>query len=235
MYSRGVGELLFRWRLAVIVGAFGLAGAWAALALKVDLGLPSSTSMWGLERVWLCTAPLLLIAFALRVTGEARLGAAVYGQQASARVVSGGPFRFSRHPLYVGTWLFFVAACAPFVPPLVLAAIAIPFALALAAIGAHEERALREKHGDAWTRYANAAPRFVGVPPAFVDDGIAPTARDYLSAVAGNMFFLSLGVYRIAAGIAGFDAPGMQLLGLANFAIFGAWLLIVSARRLRTR
>lgn len=230
-----MGELLFRWRLAVIVGAFGLAGAWAALALKLDLGLASSTSLWGVERVWLSTAPLLLVAFALRVTGEARLGAAVYGQAASARVVSGGPFRFSRHPLYVGTWLFFVAACAPFVPPLVLAAIAVPFAFALATIGAHEERALADKHGDAWTRYAHAAPRFLGVPRGAVDDGIRPTMRDYASAVAGNMFFLSLGVYRIAAGIAGFDAPGMKLLGLANFAVLAAWLLIVTSRRLRTR
>ncbi len=230
-----MGEILFRWRLALIVGAFGLAGAWAAIALKIETGLPSSTSLWGVELVWLCTAPLLLIAFALRVTGEARLGAAVYGQQASARIVSGGPFRFSRHPLYVGTWLFFVAACAPFVPPLFLAAIAIPFALALAAIGAHEERALAEKLGDEWTRYANAAPRFLGVPRGFVDDGIAPSARDYASAVAGNVFFLSLGVYRLAVGLAGFEAPGMKLLGLANFAVLAAWLILVTTRRLRTR
>lgn len=230
-----MGELLFRWRLAVIVGAFGLAGAWAALALKVDLGLASSTSLWDLERVWLVTAPILFVAFALRVTGEARLGAAVYGQQASARVVSGGPFRFSRHPLYVGTWLFFVAACAPFVPPLVLALIAVPLAFALASIGAHEERALAEKHGDAWTRYANAAPRFLGVPRGFVDDGITPSARDYASAVAGNVFFLSLAIYRVAAGLAGADAPGMKLLGLVNFTVLAAWLLIVTTRRLRTR
>lgn len=230
-----MGELLFRWRLAVIVGAFGLAGAWAALTMKVELGLPSSTSMFGIERVWLATVPLLLIAFALRVSGEARLGAAVYGQQASARVVSGGPFRFSRHPLYVGTWLFFVAACAPFVSPIVLAAIAVPFALALALIGAHEERALAEKHGDSWMRYASAAPRFIGVPRGFVHDGIAPSARDYASAVAGNVFFLSLAVYRGAAGLAGLDAPGMKLLGGANLAILAAWLLIVTTRRLRTR
>jgi protein-S-isoprenylcysteine O-methyltransferase Ste14 len=230
-----VGELLFRWRLAVIVGAFGLAGAWAALALKVDTGFASTTSLWGVERVWLVTGPLCLVAFALRVAGEARLGAAVYGQQASARVVSGGPFRFSRHPLYLGTWLFFAAACAPFVPPVVLAAIAAPFAWALASIGAHEERALAAKHGDAWTRYANAAPRFLGVPRAFIDDGITPSARDYASAVAGNVFFLSLGVYRIAAGSAGFDAPGMKLLGLVNFALLGVWLLVVTSRRLRAR
>ena len=93
----------------------------------------------------------------------------------------------------------------------------------------------RSKHGDAWTRYANAVPRVLGVPRAFVNDGIAPSARDYGRAIAGNVFFLSLGVYRIVVGIAGFDAPGMRIVGLANFALLAAWLLIVTTRRLRTR
>lgn len=228
------GDLLFRWRLAVIVGSFGVA---ALCAMLLDDRLASTADLVGVERAFLVTSPLLLVAFLLRVAGEARLGAAVYGQEASARVITGGPFRFSRHPLYVGTWLFFVAGSAPYVHPAVLAVLALVFAVALAAIGAHEERALAAKHGDAWTAYARAVPRFLGVPRGASpvhDDGVRPTTRDVASAVAGNLFFLSLAAYRACAPLVGLDSRAAKLLGLVNLACLVAWLVIVGVRRLRS-
>jgi protein-S-isoprenylcysteine O-methyltransferase Ste14 len=225
-----IGEMLFRWRLAVIVGAFGLAGAYALIATE---GPRSLAELVGLERAFLITGPLCLLAFLLRVTGEARLGAVVYGQRASPRVVTGGLFRFSRHPLYIGTWLFFVAATAPYLPPAVLALLALGFALALVAIGAHEERALAAAHGDAWTRYARAVPRVLGMrglaKGAVDDDGIRPTARAWFGAGLGNLFFLSLGLYRIIAAL----CEPSKAFGLANVVCLLVWLVVVAARRLR--
>lgn len=225
-----LGEQLFRWRLAVIVGAFGLAAGYAALDMGLHLGLRSLATLVGLERAFLLTGPVCLLAFALRLSGEARLGAVVYGQEASLRVVTGGPFRFSRHPLYLGTWLFFAAASAPYLPPLVLAVLAAGFATALVAIARYEERALALVHGEAWARYARAVPRVLGPASGAVDDdGIAPSARAWGAALAGNLFFLSLGVYRIAAGLG--EPP--KALALLNLACLGLWLLVVAARRLR--
>lgn len=244
MTGTTIGATLFRWRLVVIVGAFALAATWATVALRVDTGLRSLTEMFGLTRVFIATAPLCLVAFLLRVSGEARLGAAVYGQQASARVVSGGPFRFSRHPLYLGTWLFFVAASAPFLPPAVLLVLAVSFAVALAQIGAHEERALADAHGDAWVRYANAVPRFLGIPRAGgragggIDDAIVPSARDWWRAVIGNLFFLSLAVYRIGIALIGeqdIKSTPARILGAVNVLCLVVWLVVVAARRLRAR
>lgn len=225
-----LGEWLFRWRLVVIVGAFALAASLAAGDIGLVLGLRSLASLIDLERVFLLTGPLCLVAFALRLTGEARLGAVVYGQAAAPVVVTGGPFRFSRHPLYIGTWLFFVAATAPYLPPAVLAALAVGFGSALLAIAHHEECALADVHGENWARYARSVPFVLGRARGAVDDdGLAPSARALGAAFLGNLFLLSLGLYRLWAGIA--EPPAA--VGLLNLTCLVLWMLVVVVRRLR--
>ena len=230
-----MGERFFRWRLVVIVGFFGLAVAWAVWMLKnPDLAVRaplvrSLSELVGLRLVFVVSGALALLAFALRASGEARLGAAVYGQTASTRVVTGGPFRWLRHPLYAGTWLFFVAATAPYLAPLVLAVLSAAFFACLRAIAIHEEVALQAAHGDAWTRYAAAVPRLFGVAGAVEPDGIRLSGSNIAAATLGNLGLLSIGLYRV---LVGFGAP-TKLLGVLNVACLGLWLAVVFVRRAR--
>ena len=57
-----------------------------------------------------------------------------------------------------------------------LLVLALGFAWALFAIGAHEERALAQLHGEAWARYARVVPRGLGIGGlargALLNDGI---------------------------------------------------------------
>jgi protein-S-isoprenylcysteine O-methyltransferase Ste14 len=222
-----MNESLFRHRLAVILGAFLVAAGLAYLGNK--LGIAALSDYVGLERSFLCTAPVLLLALALRVAGEARLGSAVYGQRASARVVTSGIFSAMRHPLYVGTWLFFVAVCAPYLSPAILGALAVAFALALRAIATHEEGALHEAHGDAWTRYASVVPR-VGIIPKKVEaDDVKVTARAIASAFVGNLGFAALAMYRIVVATVG-TPQGLRALTLLLLVV---WLVVLLVRRAR--
>jgi protein-S-isoprenylcysteine O-methyltransferase Ste14 len=223
-----VGAALFRHRLAVILGFFVVA-AGLAIVLHRDAGaVAPQQSPWFLTSGLVC-----LVAFAFRTTGEARVGGAVYGQQASPRLVTSGPFRLLRHPLYAGTWLFFVGAVAPYLPIVVVAVLALLFAAALRGIAVHEEHGLLAVHGAAWERYAAAVPRFVGVPRAVAGDvdvdAAVPSSAAWSGAALSNLGMLSLGLYRVVVG-AGFNFRG---LGLLNVTCLLVWLGVVVVRRLR--
>jgi protein-S-isoprenylcysteine O-methyltransferase Ste14 len=228
-----MGAALFRHRLAVILGFFVVALVVVVARQRVGVELAPQRSPLFLPSGLVC-----LLAFAFRTTGEARVGAAVYGQQASAQLVTGGPFRLLRHPLYAGTWLFFVGATAPYLPVVVLAVAAALFALALRAIALHEEAGLAAVHGGTWARYAAAVPRFVGVPRGVpVDDhaavtavpASAPTASALAAAALSNLGMLSLGAYRVVVGV----GAGSRGLGLLNVTCLLLWLVVVVVRRLR--
>lgn len=227
MLSEAFGERLFRHRLAFIVGAYGLA-ALAALALSRLDDPPALLSSLG-TRTFLATGTLCLVAFGLRASGEARLGGAVYGQAASTRVVTSGPFRFMRHPLYAGTWLFFVAASAAWVPLVVLAPLALVFLAGLVAIATHEERALEATHGEPWRRYAEAVPRFLGVPGRVEPDGISTSGPAWAKAAVSNLGLLSLGLYRLLVGL----DLGFRGLASLNLAALTIWVAVVVVRRVR--
>jgi protein-S-isoprenylcysteine O-methyltransferase Ste14 len=227
-----MGATLFRHRLAVIVGFFALSIVVAVVIARAagdgaTAGLQASTT--------LPSGLVCLLAFAVRTWGEARVGAAVYGQQASARLVTSGPFSLVRHPLYVGTWLFFVGATAPYLPVVVAAAFAVLFAAALRAIAVHEETGLEAAHGDAWRAYAARVPRLVGLPRRsegpLAADGVVVRGADVAVAAVSNVGMLVLGAYRVAKG-AGVDFVGLRsLTGLG----LGAWFVVVVVRRLRRR
>lgn len=220
-----MGAHLFRHRLAVILGFFAVAGG-AAVVVARATGAggfgPSSPT-------FLPSAVGCLLAFALRASGEARVGAAVYGQVASTRLVTSGPFSHLRHPLYAGTWLFFVSSTAPWLPVAVAVALAVAFAVALSSIAAFEERALERVHGDAWRSYAAAVPRFAGRTRPVEPDGVVVDARAWSVAALSNVGMLAVGGQRLVVG-AGLDFRGLRMLTLLALVV---WVAVVVARRRR--
>lgn len=223
-----MGARLFHHRLAVIALLLMVPVMVAILLVKHPIGLAVCSELVGREAVFVVTGLGLWLGFLLRVSGEVRLGTIVYGQQAGGRVVTSGPFRFLRHPLYAGTAFLIVGLAAPYLPPLFVALHAVVTGLVLTAIAAHEDEAMHEKHGEAWTRYARSVPRFVGVPGPVDDDGVVTSAAGWAVAVVGNLGLFSLGAYRLAVA-AGFES---RALGFANLVCIAVWLLVVLARRL---
>jgi protein-S-isoprenylcysteine O-methyltransferase Ste14 len=235
-----VGALLFRRRLLVIVGFF-LAAMMIAVVLHGATALPRvlvpSGSLLAREALFLVTGPLCLLAFFLRASGEARLGSAVYGQDAPPRIITAGPFRHMRHPLYAGTFLFFIAAAAPYLPLSLLLPLGGLFAAALRAIATYEERSLAAAHGEAWARYAAAVPQLLPWKSLGRREALAAEADDVVSlrawgaAALSNLGLLSLGLYRVLVGL----ELSFVGLGVLNLACLTLWVGVVVVRRLRQR
>jgi len=76
-------------------------------------------------------------------------------------LVTDGPYRHSRNPLYVGD----VSMWAGWA--ILLGSVAVAIGLAVLTLGLHvgvrlEERGLTRQFGDQWTAYASTVPRFIG-------------------------------------------------------------------------
>jgi protein-S-isoprenylcysteine O-methyltransferase Ste14 len=106
--------------------------------------------------VWLATpTPLsLMIGAAIAVIGESiRIWAAGHLEK-SKEVTQSGPYRYTRHPLYLGSSLIGIGI-ATASNSLIAGAIVIAYlALTLTAAMRSEEAHLREKFGDAYDAYA---------------------------------------------------------------------------------
>ena len=106
--------------------------------------------------LWLATPTprSLLIGAAIAMVGEAiRLWAAGHLEK-SKEVTQSGPYRYTRHPLYLGSSLIGIGM-AVVANNLIVAAIVIAYlALTLTAAMRSEEAHLREKFGDAYDAYA---------------------------------------------------------------------------------
>ena len=78
-------------------------------------------------------------------------------------VMAKGPFRYSRHPMYLSSSLAYIGvgvACASWLFLLLTIAYAV-----LSLISATpEERFLLKKYGDAYREYMNRTPRYIGIP-----------------------------------------------------------------------
>ena len=168
--------------LAVVVAG----AARRRLTAGRDLPAPLSVAIWC---AWALHAALVLVAVltstwdlalgvpgdllgALLVAGGAVLyvgGLGAFGSLArvsgttSDRVISGGVYRVSRHPQYVG-WALALAG-AGLVGSSALALLLVGALLALLAWYLPvEERGLAAQHGEAYRRYARNAPRLLGRP-----------------------------------------------------------------------
>jgi protein-S-isoprenylcysteine O-methyltransferase Ste14 len=112
--------------------------------------------------LWLATptARSLLIGAAIAIVGESiRLWAAGHLEK-SKEVTSSGPYRYTRHPLYLGSSLIGIGIAVG-ANHLIVAILIIAYLVAtLTAAMRSEEAHLREKFGDAYDAYAQqrAAP-----------------------------------------------------------------------------
>jgi len=106
--------------------------------------------------LWLATPSprSLMIGAAIAIAGEViRLWAAGHLEK-SKEVTQSGPYRYTRHPLYLGSSLIGIGM-AVVANNLIVAAIVIAYlVLTLTAAMRSEEAHLREKFGDAYDAYA---------------------------------------------------------------------------------
>jgi len=106
--------------------------------------------------LWLATPSprSLMIGAAIAIAGESiRLWAAGHLEK-SKEVTQSGPYRYTRHPLYLGSSLIGIGV-AIVANNLLVAAIVIAYlVLTLTAAMRSEEAHLREKFGDAYDAYA---------------------------------------------------------------------------------
>ncbi len=98
----------------------------------------------------------------LRVSGTAYLGAQTMldGQMHGDRVVAGGPYRFVRNPLYLGT-LFMMAAMGFAMPPTGAVFTLVLVGLFLVRLILAEEAHLTEQMGETYQAYVRAVPRLL--------------------------------------------------------------------------
>ena len=112
--------------------------------------------------LWLATpTPLSLMIGAISaLAGEAlRLWAAGHLEK-SKEVTQSGPYRYTRHPLYLGSTLIGIGMAVAANDLLVVLIVIAYLALTLTAAMRSEEAHLREKFGDAYDAYAERrAPR----------------------------------------------------------------------------
>lgn len=130
-------RLLTRFRVAL---GFGLAGV----------------VLWMAQPTW----PTLAAGAAVAAGGELlRLWAAGHLEK-SLEVTSSGPYRFLRHPLYMGSTLIGIGLAIAATSLAVAVVIGGYIGLTLSAARRSEEAHLREKFGDAYDAYAEkrAAP-----------------------------------------------------------------------------
>ena len=146
--------------------------------LRVPLGF-----LFGIVALWLCvpTRDSLLWGAVIAIAGELiRIWAAGHLEK-GREVTRSGPYRFTRHPLYLGSTLIgiglAIASASLWVAALVLAYLAVTLTAAIRTEEAH----LTEKFGAAYPDYR--AGRGASVERPFSLDRALRTNREYRAAV----------------------------------------------------
>ena len=211
----------YRGRSAVfaLIYAVGFLGGWAVSAALGRPYIPAFRELgehWGSKGVTIAVTGALLCmaaAFAIRVWGSSYLSAFTVWN-ANARtdaLLVAGPFRYCRHPLYAANLLLALGmgAAAPLYGWAFIVFANLFFVYALLV---HEERALAQRHDEAYARYRNAVPalfpRLVPVPA--LQTKVRPS---------------------LAQGFRAECFSGFVILGMMGFFIvpsYGGWILAAS-------
>jgi protein-S-isoprenylcysteine O-methyltransferase Ste14 len=124
---------------------------------RVALGFALAAVVWWLASpawpTWTAGASIALVGELLRLWAAGHL-------EKSREVTRSGPYRYTRHPLYVGSTLIGIGLAIASRNLVVAAVIGLYLGLTLSAARRSEEAHLREKFGDAYDAYAEkrAAP-----------------------------------------------------------------------------
>lgn len=138
-------QFLARWRITI--------GFICGIAVLV-LARPTRSSL-------LVGAPIALAGEAIRIWAAGHL-------EKSREVTTSGPYRWTRHPLYVGSTLLGTGLAIASNRLAVAMVVVAYLALTLTAAARSEERHLQAKFGDAYERYRRGAA--VGVSRTFSVD-----------------------------------------------------------------
>jgi protein-S-isoprenylcysteine O-methyltransferase Ste14 len=149
------------WKIAVLAAFVLAAIAWLAPQWEDMLGRPEWAGAPALRWV---AAILFTVSTALIVAAQIQMGASWrigVPKEGPGDLVTGGLFAWSRNPIFVG---MLGAALALFLwSPHVASAALLAATWTLTQVQVRiEEEALREKHGDAYERYAAQAGRWFG-------------------------------------------------------------------------
>lgn len=170
--SMNAAALVFRFRMAlfVLLYVLGFLPPWdwraagrGTLWLSASTWLAKSGSI-GLENatlgVTVAALLCLVIGALLRVWGTAYLGSGVMGGSSMQgdTIVAGGPYRYLRNPLYLGSCLLALGVSILMPPSGALFFLLALGGLVLCLIFA-EERFLRVRSGDMYRHYCRAVPR----------------------------------------------------------------------------
>lgn len=155
---QGVAERF--WKLAVGLLAACALIAWLAPQWETSLGRPS----WSYdERLRWAGAAFQIIGVLIVLAGQQAMGLSWrvgVPQDGPGALVTGGLFRFSRNPVFVGMFLLAVGMFSW--SPTMLSAALVPLAAAIMAVQVRiEEDRLTAKHGDVYRDYARRTPRWI--------------------------------------------------------------------------
>lgn len=107
----------------------------------------------------LCVTSIALIAMTV---GTHRVPLALWHQDndAPARIVTWGPYKYVRHPFYTSFLLAFIAAMLAFPHALTLACLLYSFIALSVTAGREERRLAKSDFGDEYRQYMSASGRF---------------------------------------------------------------------------
>ena len=170
----GATKIEFRLRVAIISVILTL-GFWAPW---IELwGIGNRFPLWAWLALQMCrtgmvscaaAAPLVIVVVALiaakgaalRIWGTAYLGSATvnHGEMKAGAVLSDGPYRYVRNPLYLGSWCMF-AAMAFLMPPTGALFVAVLITAFQVRLIFAEEAFLASQLGQPYRDYMRAVPR----------------------------------------------------------------------------
>jgi protein-S-isoprenylcysteine O-methyltransferase Ste14 len=109
--------------------------------------------------------PLLYAGIALFVAGLIiiKIASIPWAKTAMDEPVTGGIYRYSRHPIYIGVFIQYAGIGIASASGLFLLLIILQIALSVL-VSPAEERFCLEKYGDSYRTYLNKTPRWLGIP-----------------------------------------------------------------------
>ena len=149
--------------------------SWGVAFLLFHAGLPWSLSRYGANYGWSASrsALLNLVGIIAVAAGFAVIAWSLALHFVSAKqgwrveltpryLLTRGPFRFTRNPMYVAAIAIWSGWALLFGSPLVLVALTVIWMAAVFVLVPWEERRLEQRFGDAYREYCRTVPRWVG-------------------------------------------------------------------------